>query len=404
MSQSTIDNSMTVADHQKPIKLGLSGLGLAGNMMIRAARTHPHVVLHAGADPRQPPREAFARDFGAKTYADFRSLCEDPELEAIYIASPHEFHAEQAVMAAECGKHVVLEKPLSLTLADSDRIIEAAERTGIHLIVGHTHAFDPNIRAVRSMVQSGELGRLGMILNFNYTDFLCRPRRPEELDTAKGGGITFNQVTHQIEIVRQIGGGLVRSVRANVGRLDPLRPTEGNCTAFLEFEDGAAATLIYSAYDFFDSDEFHEWVAEGGQPKPPARWGQTRKNIMLGATPEAELQKKLAYGDRILPPEQPHLPHFGVMIVTCERGDVRITPDGLALYGLEGRKDLPVERGPSRPGHGDVLDSLWAALRHGRRDFHDARWGKATLEVILAILQSARERREIVLSHQVACP
>jgi phthalate 4,5-cis-dihydrodiol dehydrogenase len=390
----------TAGDH-RPIKLGLAGLGLAGNMMIRAARSHPNVVLYAGADPQPRPREAFARDFGAKTYADVRSLCEDPDVEAIYIASPHEFHAEQAIMAAACGKHLVVEKPLALTLADCDRIIEAAERAGVQLIVGHTHAFDPNIGAVSRMVQSGELGRLGMILNFNYTDFLCRPRRPEELDTAKGGGITFNQVTHQIEIVRQIGGGLVRSVRANVGALDPLRPTEGNCTVFLEFESGAAATLIYSAYDFFDSDEFHGWVAEGGQPKPPARWGQTRQNVMLGPTPEAELQKKMAYGDRVLPPEQPHLPHFGVLIVTCERGDVRITPDGLALYGLEGRRDLPVERGVGRPGHGDLLDNLWAALRYGKRDFHDGRWGKATLEVVLAILQSARERREILLSHQV---
>jgi len=404
MSQPKNAHSDAASDLQRPIKLGLSGLGLAGNMMIRAARTHPKFVLYAGADPQQRPREAFARDFGAKTFADFRSLCDDPAVEAIYIASPHEYHADQAIMAAEAGKAIVLEKPLALTLRDSDRIIEAAERTGVTLIVGHTHAFDPNIRAVRSMLRSGELGRLGMILNFNYTDFLCRPRRPEELDTAKGGGITFNQVTHQIEIARQIGGGLVRSVRANVGQLDRLRPTEGNCTAFLEFEDGACATLIYSSYDFFDSDEFHEWIAEGGQPKPPARWGQTRKNVMMGDTPEAELQKKLAYGDRVLPPEQPYLPHFGVMIVTCENGDVRITPEGLAYYGLDGRKDLPVERGEGRPGHGDVLDSLWAALRHGQRDFHDARWGKATLEVILAILQSARERREILLSCQVPCP
>jgi phthalate 4,5-cis-dihydrodiol dehydrogenase len=294
---------------------------------------------------------------------------------------------------------------LSLTLADSDRIIETSNRTGVTAIVGHTHAFDPNIRAIRDIVRSGDVGRLGMILNFNYTDFLCRPRRLEELDTGRGGGITFNQVSHQIEIVRQIGGGLVRSVRANVGRLDPLRPTEGNCTAFLEFEDGACATLIYSAYDFFDSDEFHEWTGELGQEKAPARWGQTRKNVLMGDTPEQDLHKKLAYGDRVFPLEQPpHLPHFGVMIVTCERGDLRITPDGLAYYGLEGRQELSVPRGEGRPGHGDVLDSLWAALRHGHRDFHDPSWGKATLEVILAILQSAKERREIKLSHQVACP
>jgi len=391
-------------ESQRPLKLALSGLGLAGNMMIRAASEHPKFVLYAGADPRPEPRGAFERDFGAKTFADFRSLCSDPEIDVIYIASPHQYHAEQAIMAAEAGKNIILEKPLALTLEDSDRIIEAAERTGVMLIVGHTHAFDPNIRAVRSLLRSGKLGRLGMILNFNYTDFLCRPRTPAELDTAQGGGIAFNQVSHQIEIARQIGGGMVRSVRANVGRLEISRPTEGNCTALLEFEDGACATLIYSAYDFFDSDEFHDWVAEGGQRKPAGQWGQTRKRVLSGTVAEAELQKKMAYGDRVLPPEQPYLPHFGITIVTCERGDIRITPEGLAVYGIEGRSDLEVERGEGRPGHGDVLDSVWAAIRHGQRDFHDARWGKATLEVILAILQSAREGREIGLVHQVACP
>ena len=65
-------------------------------------------------------------------------------------------------------------------------------------------------------------------------------------------------------------------------------------------------------------------------------------------------------------------------------------------------RTIPVERGLGRPGQGDVLDALWAAMREGRRDFHDARWGKATLEVALAVLRSARERREIVLAHQVA--
>jgi phthalate 4,5-cis-dihydrodiol dehydrogenase len=387
----------------RPIKLGIAGLGLAGAMMIRAARIHPHITLYAGMDPQQQHREKFAADFGAKVYADFAALCEDEDIEVVYIASPHEFHPEQAIAAAAAGKHVIVEKPLALRLQDCDAVIEAAERHRVHLIVGHTHAFDPTIRAIRELFDRGELGRLGMILNFNYTDFLWRPRRPEELDTAKGGGILFNQVAHQVEIARQIGGGLVRSVRANIGSLEPSRPTEGNCTAMLEFESGAAATIVYSGYDYFDSDEFHDWVAEGGADKSAGTWGKSRRTILAGDTPESDMQRNLGYGGRALPTEQPHLPHFGTLIVTCERGDIRATPAGVALYGPEGRSDIPIDRGVGRPGHGDVLDSLWNALRHGQRDFHDARWGKATLEVLLAILYSGREHREIGLVHQVPC-
>ena len=391
-----------MSQSSQPIRLGIAGLGLAGAFMVRAARNDPRVVLAAGTDPLPRPREAFARDFGATVHPDFRGLCEDPSVEAIYIASPHQFHAQQAIEAMAHGKHLIVEKPLALSLVDCDAVIAAAERSGVQLIVGHTHGFDPNVRAIRRIIRSGELGRLAMILAFNHTDFLYRPRRPEELDTAQGGGITFNQVSHQIEIVRTLGGGLVRSVRANAGILDPSRPTEGHSLAFLEFEDGAAASLLYSAYDFFDSDEFHGWISESGTPKPPDRHGATRRALVAEPDTEPARQKDLGYGGRDLPMEQPHLPHFGVIIVTCERGEMRLSPDGITLYGVDGRREIPVPRGPARPGHGDVIDALWSAVREGRRDYHDARWGKATLEVALAILQSSRERREIVLAHQAA--
>lgn len=385
-----------------PIRLGIAGLGLAGAFMIRAAAVHPRIVLAAGADPLPRPRETFARDFGAKVHDDFRALCDDDSIEVIYIATPHQLHAEQTVMALTAGKHVVVEKPMALTHAECDAIIEAQERTGLTVIVGHTHGFDPNVRAMRKMVRSGAYGRLGMINTFDYTDFIYRPRRPDELITELGGGITFNQVSHQIEIVRHIGGGLVRSVRANVGILDPTRPTEGNSLVFLEFEDGAAASLIYSGYDFFDSDELHGWIHEGGTAKVPTLPGATRAAWRANLVPEIERQKDYGYGGRDLPSEQPYLPHFGFLIATCAQADLKISPHGITVFGVDGRRDVPVERGLGRPGQGDVLDALWAALREGRPDFRSARWGKATLEVALAILQSGRERREIRLQHQVA--
>jgi phthalate 4,5-cis-dihydrodiol dehydrogenase len=253
------------------------------------------------------------------------------------------------------------------------------------------------------LICSGEFGRLGMILALNYSDFLMRPRRPEELDTTQGGGITFNQVMHQIEIVRTLGGGLVRSVRACAGSLEKSRPTEGHCSALLEFEDGASATLLLSAYDFFDSDEFHYWISEGGTDKPCDRHGASRQILFRDPDSEPERQRDLGYGGRRLPIEQPYLPHFGVLIVTCERGDLRLSPNGITIYGVDGVREIAVERGLGRPGQGDTLDALWAAMREGRRDFHDARWGKASLEVALAIVQSAKERREIMLQHQVVC-
>jgi phthalate 4,5-cis-dihydrodiol dehydrogenase len=113
-------------------------------------------------DPQARPRDAFSRAFGARAYDSFDALCGDSEIEAIYIASPHRFHASQAVTALESGKHVLVEKPMALTLGDCDAVIEAADRTGRCLIVGHTHAFDPSIREMSRIIASGALGRLGM--------------------------------------------------------------------------------------------------------------------------------------------------------------------------------------------------------------------------------------------------
>src|SRR5262249_7189519 len=153
--QAVIDGTDTNA-----IRLGIAGLGLAGAFMIRAAVVHPRVALVAGADPLARPRETFAKSFNATAYADFEDLCRDPTGEAISTASPHEYHAQQAIAALSHGKHVLVEKPLALSLKECDDVIEAAERSDRQLIVGHTHGFDPNIRTIQRIVQSGELGQL----------------------------------------------------------------------------------------------------------------------------------------------------------------------------------------------------------------------------------------------------
>jgi phthalate 4,5-cis-dihydrodiol dehydrogenase len=374
---------------------------MAGAVMVQAAAAHPGVALRAGADPFPAPREAFARDFNARAYADVAELCADPEVEVVYVATPHQFHAAHASLAAEHGKHVILEKPMALTLADCDTIIAAVERHGVHLIVGHTHAFDPAVRAMRDIIASGDLGRLGMIASWNYTNFLYRPRRPEELDTAKGGGILFNQVPHQIDTARLLAGGKVRSVRAHTGVLDPARPTEGNCMALLTFENGAAASLVYSGYDQFDSDELHFGISERGSPKE-LRHGAARRALAEKKADETRLRTEtFAYGSTksALPD---HQPHFGVTLVTCAKGDMRASADGVLVYSEQGVRELKLPRGESMPGRREVLDDMRAAIRTGRKPLQDGRWGKATLEVALAILQSAREGREVVLEHQVA--
>ena len=101
---------------------------------------------------------------------------------------------------------------------------------------------------------------------------------------------------------------------------------------------------------------------------------------------------------RILPTEQPYLPHFGLIVATCERGDMRLSPKGILIHGVDGTREVAVPRGTGRPGQGDALDALWDAVREGKRSIHDARWGRDTIAVILAVLESSNAPAEVLLA------
>ncbi len=390
-----------MSDGNRKLRIGVAGLGRAFTVMLPTFKADPRVALVAAADPRGEARERFASDFSANTYEFVEALCADPAVEIVYVATPHQHHAAHVIAAARNGKHLLVEKPMALTLEDCVAMIAAARDAGVHLIVGHSHSFDAPILRTRDLIASGAFGAARMITALNYTDYLYRPRRPEELDTAQGGGAIFNQAAHQADIVRLLGGGQVKSVRAQTGAWDAVRPTEGAYAALLTFETGAFASLTYGGYGHFDSDEFSGWIGEMGQAKP----ANARKPPPHFATAEEETAFRYArnYGGAdYQPPAAQDLAHqhFGTVIVSCERADLRPLPNGVAIYqGGTARLDpLPLPKVP----RAEVIDELYAAAVEGRPPLHDGAWAMATLEVCLAMLQSAREGRDVPLRHQVA--
>ena len=118
-------------------------------------------------------------------------------------------------------------------------MIAAASEAGVRLIVGPSHGFDAPVALAAQLIAGGEFGAVRMVNALNYTDFLYRPRRPEELDTAKGGGVVFSQAAHQVDVVRRLVGAPATRVRAQVGAWDLARPADGAYTAMLSFEGGA---------------------------------------------------------------------------------------------------------------------------------------------------------------------
>jgi phthalate 4,5-cis-dihydrodiol dehydrogenase len=392
---------------ERRLRIGVAGLGRAFTLMLPTLAADPRLELVAAADPRAEATERFAADFGARVYASVEELCANDGVEVVYVATPQQHHAEHVALAAAHGKHVLVEKPMAITLEECRRMIDAAVRANVYLIVGHSHSFDRPILRTREIIDSGTVGRVRMINAQYYTDFLYRPRRPEELSTASGGGVVFSQGAHQVDIVRLLGGGQVASVRALTGAWDPARPTEGAYAALLTFADGAFASLTYSGYAHFDADEFCAGIGELGTAKNASSYGSARRNLerATNAAQEAALKHARNYGGVDYPPPgsaapaAPWYEHFGVVLVSCERADLRPLPTGVMIYGdAEARLESLAK--PAVP-RAEVVDELYDAIVHRRPPLHDGRWARATLEVCLAILESARDRREITLRHQV---
>jgi phthalate 4,5-cis-dihydrodiol dehydrogenase len=382
------------------LRFGVIGLGRAAAQMLPSLLAHPFVRVIAAADPNEGARARFAADIGGRTFATADELCADPEIDAVYIASPHQYHVGAVLLAANARKHIIVEKPMALSLEECRAMTGAAERNGVVMIVGHSHGFDPSSMMIRELVQRGDVGPLRMITNVNFNDFLYRPRRPEELDTAQGGGIVYNQIPHMIDVARTIHGGPLASVHAVTGIWDRTRPTEGAMTALLQFADGVPASLTYSGYDRFDSDEFYGWVGENGNPKKPA-YGAARRAIRGYGSQAAEVdaRTKRGFAGAGMNPQggESHQPHFGFLIVSCEGADLRPSPDGILIYDDAGVREEFARPARAYPNKDGVIDECYDAVVNGTPPLHDGAWGTATMEATLALLRSAREHRPIAL-------
>ena len=387
------------------LRVGLAGLGSVSRMILGSVDLIDGAKLAAVADIRPEPLEAARAKYGVETFTSVEAMCESPNVDAVWVCTPNMHHSEHAIMAAEHGKHVICEKPMAVTLEQAQAMVDAVDRNGVRYVQGHSKIFDPPIRRMREVVSSGELGRLLQVNTWEYKPWISgQPRLGSEVDSSMGGGVLYRQGPHQTDIIRGIGGGMVKSLRAITGRWNPSFPlAEGNYTAFLEFEDGAAATMAFNGYGYFDITELTWGIGEGGQrrdvdiPEPAERYGGSVetdvKYAFAARRAEREREERMS-GRR-------HQPFFGLTVASCERGDIRQSPDGLYVYDENGRREITFDnRGQGR----GELTELRDAILEERPTFPDARWGMASLEVIVGILQSSNERREVTMSLQTPVP
>jgi predicted dehydrogenase len=230
------------------VRWGLIGAGdIAARRVAPALRDSPGSAFAAVARAHADQAAEFAQRHGAsRWYADWREMLRDPELDAVYVATPVRLHAEQAVAAAEAGKHVLCEKPMALDVAGCERMIAAARDHGVKLGVAYYRHHYPVVGRLRELIASGEIGRpvLAQVQAFELFD--PPPDHPRAWLLKKseaGGGPMMDFGCHRIEVLLDLLGPVaeIRGRPANVRFRE--REVEDTCVAHLRFRSGAEAVL-----------------------------------------------------------------------------------------------------------------------------------------------------------------
>jgi phthalate 4,5-cis-dihydrodiol dehydrogenase len=372
------------------VRLGILGLGRAAQQTRRALRYVPDVRLTAVADINQHALQAFACDASVKRFGDVRYLCEYEDVDTVWVATPSSLHCEHVIALASAGKHVICEKPMALSLSECDRMIEAAASSGTQLMLV-SKIFDRPIRCFREIIESGRIGRAVTINSLVHTDWLLRPRAAHELDTVQGGGVVLRQAPHLVDIARYLARGAVRDVKAEVGRCNPSTNADGNFNALITFDNSVSASLTLDGYGYFDSSELTWGYGETGSYRDPD--SSVGNHGGIGAS----------HGPGGPPSDSPTvprtqtagLPYYGQTVVSCERGAMRQSPRGVFVYSERGREEIPVE--PTERCVAELIE-MRDAIAGARPAFPDGHWGRATLEVCLAMLKSSETHGCVTLS------
>ena len=193
--------------------------------------------------------QKFAADFGgARAHGSYEALLDDPGIEAVYIATPHPWHAKWEIRAAEAGKHILCEKPLTLRLADTARVIAAAQRRRVLLMEAFMYRLHPQTKKLVELVRGGAIGEVRLIrASFNV---LC-PFNPEHRMFKKelGGGAILDLGCYPVSFSRFIaaaahGGRLVEPEEFHAtGRRHPLTATDDFATAVVKYPGDIFAEL-----------------------------------------------------------------------------------------------------------------------------------------------------------------
>jgi predicted dehydrogenase len=229
------------------LKWGLIGCGdIAQRRVAPALRDLPTCELLAVTRARPNLAESFANQFGAKKwYTTWQDLLADRDIDAVYIATPVHLHAAQTIAAAEAGKHVLVEKPMAMNVTECDEMIAACRTNNVKLGVAYYRRFYPVVERIKTVINSGEIGKPVLVQIDAFEWFDPEPNHPRYWLLEKqlaGGGPMMDFGCHRIELLVNVFGP-VRHVTSIVSNVVFDREVEDTAVALIQFESGPCAVL-----------------------------------------------------------------------------------------------------------------------------------------------------------------
>jgi predicted dehydrogenase len=282
-----------------PLRFGLIGSGAISTQHVEAIRAAggAELVAVAGSASTDRARQAGER-WGVPWTTDFNELLARDDVDAVAICTPSGTHAAIALAALGRGKHVVVEKPLALTVADADDLIAEGRRVGRLVVTISQRRFEPVMQALAKAVTAGAFGRVALVI---AEGLYQRPQSYYDSAAWRGtraldGGVLMNQAIHMVDLVRWIGGP-VESIAAHVATIGHTIEAEDAATVSLRFASGALGAIVATTCAMPEfapelriygdlgharivGEEATEWAVEPGSSTwPPERQAQAEPAI-----------------------------------------------------------------------------------------------------------------------------
>jgi predicted dehydrogenase len=200
------------------VKLGFSGTGWIAKLHAGMAQGLPGVELAAVANHRSDSMQAFAAEFGIPhQYETVEAMLAGGGVDGLIVCTPNYLHAPQTIAALEAGVHVMVEKPMAMTTGEAESMLEAAGRSGAHLMVAHCWRFHDEVRWLQEQVRAGRLGQIirtkscGVHVNFGPVGWFTQQK-------LAGGGAMADMGIHAVDTTRfLLGDPQPVSVLASIG-------------------------------------------------------------------------------------------------------------------------------------------------------------------------------------------